>query len=299
MASQFPHLHQSAVGLMALSEKERIAKIQTPVWIGYPAASKILVRLEELLEYPKYHRMPNLLITGDTNNGKTMLVNRFCKAHPCDDNPDGEAAIIPVLYIQAPPTPEEGRFYDNILDKIGAPFRPQDRASKKAFQAVKLLKTVGVRLLIIDEIQQILAGSMKKQRAFLNVIKGFGNELKIPIVGVGTREADRAIQTDLQLSNRFDAAFLPRWKSDDNYIRLLLSFEKILPLAQPSGLGEQGLSTKLMSMSEGYIGEIARILVDASVMAIKSGHEKIDVDVLKKINWISPSQRRYRSEFGG
>ncbi|TIH15595.1 AAA family ATPase [Marinifilum sp. JC120] len=299
MTSQFPHLCESAVSLMALSEQERIAKIQTPVWIGYPVASKILARLEELVEYPKSHRMPNLLITGDTNNGKTMLVNRFCKAHPRDDNPDGEAAIIPVLYIQAPPTPEEGRFYDNILENINAPFRPQDRASKKAFQAVKLLKAVGVKLLIIDEIQQILAGSMKKQRAFLNVIKGLGNELKIPIVGVGTREADRAIQTDLQLSNRFDAAFLPRWRLNANYIRLLLSFERILPLAQPSGLDERGLSTKILSMSEGYIGEIARILADASVFAIKSGHERIDVDILGKINWISPSQRRYRSEFGG
>jgi GTPase SAR1 family protein len=57
------------------------------------------------------HRMPNLLIVGDTNAGKTMLANRFVQVHPADDNPHGEAAIVPVLAIQTPPGPDEGRFY--------------------------------------------------------------------------------------------------------------------------------------------------------------------------------------------
>lgn len=299
MTSEFSHLHARIAGLMALPQKERIAKIRTPVWIDYSVANKVLSQLEDLLEYPKMHRMPNLLITGDTNNGKTMLVNKFRKAYTPNDNSEGEAAIIPVLYVQAPPAPEEGRFYDNILESLFAKFRPEDRASKTAFQVVKLLKTVGVKVLIIDEIQHILAGSMKKQHSFLNVIKGLGNELQIPIVGVGTREADRAIQTDLQLSNRFEAAFLPRWKFNANYIRLLMSFEQILPLAHPSSLDERGVATKILSMSEGYIGEISKILTDASVLAIRSGHERIDVGILEKLDWLSPSQRRFRPEFGG
>lgn len=299
MITDFPHLHESAAALMQLSQEERVYKVRTPIWIGYPTANEILRKLEEFLEYPKSHRMPNLLITGDTNNGKTMLVKRFCRTHPASDNPEGEEAIVPVLYIQAPPIPEEGRFYDVILDRLFAPFRPADRAAKKGFQAVKLLKAVGVKILIIDEIQQILAGSMNKQRAFLNVIKDFGNDLEIPIVGVGTREADRAIQTDLQLSNRFGAALLPRWKFDRNFLSLLMSFERVLPLAYPSNLCDPSLSSKIFSMSEGYIGEVARLLTDAAVVAIRSGNEKIDIKVLNKLNWIAPSKRRYRPEIGG
>ena len=69
-------------------------------------------------------------------------------------------------------------------------------------------------MLIIDEIHHILAGNLNRQKGFLNVIKYLGNELEIPVVGVGTRDAYRAIQTDPQLANRFEPAVLPRWELD-------------------------------------------------------------------------------------
>ena len=299
MSEQYPHLNPQTVEYLGLAEDERIVKIRSPRWIGYPQSEKALAKLEDLLSYPKSHRMPNLLIVGDTNNGKTMLVQRFCGAHPPNDNPEGEAAIVPVMYIQAPPTPDEGRFYNAILEKLFAPFRPSDRVSKKESQAIRLLKYVGLKMLVIDEIHQILAGNMNKQRAFLNVIKFLGNELQVPIVGVGTKDAFRAIQTDTQLANRFEPAQLPRWKLDKNYRRLLVSFERMLPLATPSNLHEATLATRIFKMSEGYIGEISRVLTEAAVAAVRSGHERIDLTVLKELDWCAPKDRRYRPEHGG
>ncbi len=38
---------------------------------------------------------------------------------------------------------------------------------------------------------------------FLNLIRFLGNQLRIPLVGVGTREAYLAIRSDDQLENRF------------------------------------------------------------------------------------------------
>ena len=48
-------------------------------------------------------------------------------------------------------------------------------------------------MLIIDDVQHVLAGPTLKQRHFRNVIKYLGNELQIPIVGVGTRDAFNAL----------------------------------------------------------------------------------------------------------
>jgi type II secretory pathway predicted ATPase ExeA len=236
--------------------------------------------------------MPNLLIVGDTNNGKSMLVNRFSSRHKPEDNQEGDAAIVPVLCMQAPPIPDEGRFYNTILELLFAPYKPGDRADRKQFQAIKLLKTVGLKLLIIDEIHHILAGTMTKQRAFLNVIKYLGNELQVPIIGVGTKDAFRAIQTDLQLSNRFDHALLPRWQNDDDYLRLLATFERAMPLRHASNLIEGGLANKIYSMSEGYIGEIDRLLIEAAVQAVNMGKECIDGKLLDRIAWTAPSDRR-------
>lgn len=235
---------------MDADTEERIWHIRSPHWIGYPQAEHILNKLEDLLVYPKIHRMPNLLIVGDTNNGKTMLAHRFLRKHPADQNLDGDSVLVPVLLVQAPPVPDEGRFYNTILDAIFAPYKSHDRIDKKQTQVIHLLKRMQTRMLIIDEIHHILAGSMNRQRAFLNVIKYLGNDLQIPIVGIGTKDAFRALQTDPQLSNRFEPAVLPRWNLDRNFLRLLVSFERMIPLKRPSELQTRELAVRLYNMSE-------------------------------------------------
>lgn len=293
------HLNESAVKLLELSPQERIEKIRSPRWIGYPRAKTILAKLEDLLVYPQSHRMPNLLVVGDTNNGKTMLVQRFCGLHPASDNPGGDGVHVPVLFVQAPPTPDEGRFYNAILELLFAQYKPNDRVDKKQFQVIKLLKYVGLRMLVIDEIHHIMAGNLNKQRTFLNVIKYLGNELQIPIVAVGTRDAFRALQTDPQLANRFEPALLARWEFNTDFLRLLASFERMLPLREPSDLHDTVLATKLFSMSEGYIGELSRLLTIAGAYAVESGKERIDEKTLNVIEWVSPSERKRQIDRGG
>lgn len=286
------HLNEAAAALLELPDNERIERIRSPRWIGYPRAKQILAKLEDLLVYPKSHRMPNLLIVGDTNNGKTMLAQRFHSLHPASDNPGGDGVHVPVLFIQAPPTPDEGRFYNAILEILFAPYKPNDRVDKKQFQVIKLLRYVRLGMLVIDEIHHILAGNLNRQRAFLNVVKYLGNELQVPIVGIGTKDAFRALQTDPQLSNRFEPAVLPRWSFDTEFLRLLASFERMLPLREPSNLHETGLATKVFSLSEGYIGELSRLLTEAAAEAVESGRERIDARTLDSIGWVGPSERK-------
>lgn len=294
--SSYSHLNDSAIETLTLSDAERIHKIRSERWIGYPKAKQILAKLEDLLIYPRTHRMPNLLVVGDTNNGKTMLAQRFMNLHPADDNPDGEGIIAPVLLVQAPPVPDEGRFYNAILEMLFAPYRPSERVDKKQFQVIKLLRYIGLKVLVIDEIHHILAGNMNRQKAFLNVIKYLGNELQISIVGVGTKDAFRALQTDPQLSNRFEPITLPRWEMDHDFQRLLASFERMLSLKQPSGLAQHELASTLFAMSEGYIGELSRLLSDASALAIHSGAEQISSKLLQQLDWTPPSRRKRQLE---
>jgi len=292
MSEALSHLTVATAKALTLPNDERIERIRKPRWIGYPRSKVVLDKLEDLLVYPKMHRMPNLLIVGDTNNGKTMLVERFKKQHPASDNPSGEGISVPVLVIQAPPVPDEGRFYNTILEALFAPFKPNDRVDRKQFQSIKLLRYVGLKMLVIDEIHHVLAGNMNKQRAFLNVIKYLGNELQVPIVGVGTKDAFRAIQTDPQLANRFEPAVLPLWKFDDEFLRLLKSFEMLLPLRHASKLYDTSLATTIFSMAEGHIGELSKLLAEAAVLAVQNGSERIDAKLLKEVGWIGPSERK-------
>lgn len=300
------HLNESAREALTLKVDDRIGYIRKERWIGYSDALEALELLEDLYTHPKKHRMPNMLLVSETNNGKTTIFNRFQRKHPSHDNPEGDTIVVPILIVLAPPVPDEGRFYNNILRKLGAPFNENDKPCKKQFQVMTLFERLCIRVLIIDEIQDILAGGKVQQRNFRNAIKHLGNELMIPIVGGGVEAAFNAIQTDDQLANRFKPFFLPKWKigdgvkaENDSYLKLLASFERMLPLAKPSGLTQPEIALKILGMSDGLIGEIAEILRLAAVKAVKTKKELIDIKLLDQIRWVPPGERKWKVSYTG
>ena len=219
-----PHLHPNTAKLLELSDRERQKAALATKWIPYTRARHVAGKLEDLLHHPPSHRMPNLLVVGDTGNGKTVILKRFVEAHaPFAREEDGRL-IWPALYVQAPVGPDEGRLYNIIMDHICAPYRRNDRVDHKQQQVIHMLRHMEVKLLIIDEIQHLLAGNQTKQRLFLNVLKYLSNELMIPLVCAGIRTAFNAIQSDEQLASRFEPVALPKWTVGDEYFRLLLSF---------------------------------------------------------------------------
>ena len=257
--ADYTHLTEKAASKLLLSDEERIIHIKKPRWIAYRKANELLNKLEDLLNHPSQPRMPNMLIIGDTNNGKTMLVNKFRDLHPADENLEGEAVIIPVLYIQAPPGPDERGIYNAILNRLFEPYGRSEATDAKRDRVVSILRRVGLGMIMIDEIHHVLAGSYTKQRNSLNALKYLGNELCVPIVGMGTSEAIRAVQTDPQLANRFVPEVLPKWSNGADLIMLLKSFEKIIPLKNPSSLHTPTLVNSIIELSGGTIGEISQV----------------------------------------
>lgn len=284
------HLIPAAAAELDRPVEERISRLRRPSWIGYTRAQTILEQLEHMLRHPGTHRMPNLLLVGDTNNGKTMLIRRFVERHPAERGDLGSTRR--ALLIQAPPVPDERRLYFAILDALHAPYSPSGLTAAKMTLVVTVLRKVGVRMLIIDEIHHLMAGHLEKQRQFLNVLKYLSNELQLSLVGAGIKDALRAIQTDPQLANRFEPVALPRWTLDREFRMLLMSFEQVLPLRNPSDLAGRQLATPLFAMSEGTIGELANLLCVAAAAAIRIGRERIDQALLKQIGWIRPSERK-------
>ena len=128
-----------------------------------------------------------------------------------------------------PSEPTVIRFYTGLLAALGAPLRPRQRLAELEQRTLGLLRAVGVQMLVIDELHNVLAGRADARREFLNLIRFLGNELRIPLVGVGTREAYLAIRSDDQLENRFEPFTLPRWEPDGLGCSLLASFAASFP----------------------------------------------------------------------
>ncbi len=295
--SDYPHLNAAAASVVQRTQEERLVWMAEQRWIGYPTAKEGLAKLARLMRTPKKHRMPNLLIVGHTNNGKTSIVERFVEDYPrLEQRKDDGYVDVPIMNIQAPPTPDENSFYCQILDQLFAVYRDSEKIATKRSKVVSLLLRANTKLLIIDEIHNILAGHLEKQRQFLNVIRYLGNELRIPIVALGTKDALRAVHADPQLSNRFEPFALPRWKPDKNFQQLLASFESILPLKRASKIYQPQIQSKLCSLCEGLIGELSELLNRLAEEAIDNGTEQITYEQIVNFNWRIPSQRKKETE---
>ena len=287
------HLRPETRALAALPAPERVARLKGDRWIGYGRASLVLGKLGQLLaREPGRVRPLNLLIIGPTNNGKTMIAEKFHRAHPARTSADGAREIVPVLMVQMPAEPTVARFFGALLAALHTPVGDHGSSHRKEIFALRLLREVGTRLLIIDEVHNLLAATARRQRELLSLLRYLGNELRIPIACLGTRDAYLAIRTDDQLENRFHPFLLPRWEDDAELARLLVSFEAMLPLREPSHLGAPAMRALLVQRSEGTIGEIAMLLVEAATAALLAGRERIDSAALAAADYRTPSLRR-------
>jgi hypothetical protein len=286
----YQHIHPDFQHILLLSDQERIAFLDAPRWIGYQRAQTILDTLQGLMQKPKRPRMPNLLIVGESNNGKTTIIDRFnqlCGQGYVDDNSD---PVKPVIIAEAPPEADEKALYVSILERFFTPYRISDPVTKLRYQVIHLMRACQVKLLIIDEMHSLLTGTAIKQRQVMNAIKLLCNELAIPIVAVGTLEAVRVLHTDPQHASRFDVITLPSWKLDKEFQRLLASFERVLPLKKPSKLSQPELASLIHSISSGNIGDLHKLLIACATAAIQSGTEQIDRQIVESKSWVRPTK---------
>ena len=287
--TEYTHLHPEFRHVMLLSDQERIAFINQPRWIGYEAANQILATLNELIDQPQKPRMLNLLLVGEPNNGKTTIVRHFHETYYQKlegENPEG---FKPIILAESPPTAEEKGLYVSILERFFTPYRISDPTVKLRYQVIHLCRSCRVKMLIIDEFHSLLAGSAMKQREIMNAIKLMCNELMIPIVAVGTAEAVQVLHTDPQHASRFDVRRLPTWQLDAGFAKLVASFERILPLKQPSTLRSTDNIQLLHSISGGNLGNLQRLLATCAAAAIKDGSEKVDKSLIEKHMWLRPT----------
>ena len=92
----YKHLNDATRALLEGTDKDRIRAIRAGTWLAYKRAREILQLMEDLLEYPKITRMPNILLVAPSFNGKTSILRRFLDNHPPSQDPAGEVTICPV-----------------------------------------------------------------------------------------------------------------------------------------------------------------------------------------------------------
>jgi len=251
-------------------DEARIRRIRADRFVPYARAVEGLRMLEDLLAYPERTCMPNVLIHADAGMGKTMLALKFRRDHPPSFDASCGVTTTPVIFVEMPSAPDEGRFYTRLLDSIAAPIEPRATLARKEAMALRILPQLKPGMLMIDEVQHLLSGSYRQQRQALNLIKSLGNQLRVPIVALGTPDALQVIRTDPQVQSRFWTFEMTRWREDDELRSLLATIGTVLPLRRPSGLHEHAVVKLLLAHSGGVTRDLFRIIVHAAEAAVRS-----------------------------
>lgn len=268
-----------------LSDEERIFFIQKDKWVDYPDANKILTKIEDIFKAPKSIRSRGMLLYGDSNNGKTAILKRFYRKFSKDEYLDEDGDLIhlmPIVYVIAEASSDESVMFTEILSSMNVPVNYKEKVIKKKEEAVYYLNLMQTKLIIIDEIQNVLHGPHNKMAQLITSLKTLNNKTGIPIILAGTQDAMSAISIDNQTKSRFKPYELPLWNNDENFLRFIATLEAMIPLKKASNIYKNyDLFTYIYGLSNGCIGEVINILKDAAIYAIRTKSEKITKKEIK------------------
>lgn len=280
-----PHLAPQAARLLASSDDHRISAMRTERWIGFSRARHALEHLQSLCDHPPSTRPPGLAIYAHSGMGKTMLVEKFRRANPPTVSTFAGTEAVPVLSISLCSKPSERRIYAQLLTSAGVSIRHAGTLVELEVRTLALLKQLKVRVIVIDEVHNLLAGSAREQRVILQLFRRLSNELKVSLVCLGIADAREAIAGDTQLARRLDQLALPRWKADEEFQSLVVAILRSLPLRQPSALSAHSLRT-LARVTDGITAKVFIMFNELAIEAVRSGKEQItddDVETWKPV----------------
>jgi type II secretory pathway predicted ATPase ExeA len=282
--TEYPHLLPHVRPLAALADDERVARVQAERWINHRAASLALDLLQEALEQPHRERMENILLLGESGMGKTMLLRKFerAHAHPFDKSSGIECRA--VLMMRMPHEPTEEAFVGQLLAALHAPAsevgtRRQTWGLRE--RAFRLLREVGVQVLVIDEINSVLVGTPRQQRLFLQLLRFMSNELSVALVCAGVPEARHALLSDAQLRSRFTDIELQPWRADAELQRFVNLLVAGLALRRPSPVDSAKVRRLLAERTGGVTLSVTKVIERAAVAAIRSGRECVDLTAIE------------------
>ena len=282
-----PNLAPQFRKYLEMSDEERIYFIQKDKWIDYPLANKVLLKMQDIFNAPKSIRSRGMLLYGDSNNGKTAILKKFYRDFSKDEYIDEDGDLIhlmPIVYVISESSSDESVMFSKILSAMNVPVNHKEKVTKKKEEVIYNLGIMKTKLIIIDEIQNVLQGPYNKMTQLITSLKTLNNTTAIPIILAGTQDAMSAISIDNQTKSRFKPLELQNWNNDENFSRFITTIEAMLPLKQASNLYQNyELLTYLHELSNGCIGEVIDILKDASIYAIRTKSEKITKKEIKEI----------------
>ena len=279
---------------------EEVRKADAATRIAYLAEKQVIhhsrmialeERLHNIVRAPEPHEQ-SVAIFGRSFNGKSTLSKHFASLYPIDLNPLGDAAQAKVVRVSMPGEASVREFAIRILRFVGEPFNQTWSTSHLTSMMYAVLQTMGTKLLIIDEFQDLQNGTYRNREALKNVVKSIGEDCACGVALFGTEKGIDLLNDDPQLQRRFEQVPITPWFAGDDANILIHNLEVRLPLRKASHIvADPQLVETILEKGDHVIGHIRRVMLQAAQTAIQTGREVIDAKTLKTMDWVPLSER--------
>jgi len=282
MDELYPHLLVESAALLAKSIDERIAWINTDRFIMHANAKPALSAMKDIFNRPPCIRPACLAIIGDSNEGKTAVVNRFFRDMGGDPaSIFGNHDEMPIVLAEMPPRATEPRICLAIARALHLTSSANSKSRLVSDHVYRALVAKKVRVLILMEFQHAEPLPKCERQVVLDMVKGISNQ-GISVFAVGTEEAKKLVAEDEQVANRMRVIRIKGFDQGQDLMDFLHSLQAFYPLPQPSSLGEKQMMTMIYRRTLGITGEVIALCNAAAVWAVRNNRPCIDAEALVK-----------------
>lgn len=281
---------------LSIDEIRRLPSIERLIYverlrITYPLWNEIMARLEECYELqPFAAEPPCLMLTAKTGAGKSTLFKSFAERHPAYWTKSGK--IVPVLQatILCPATVKG--VASTLLFALGDPEYDRGTLTMMTKRLVHFIIECQTKVIGLDEFQHLVDRDKKKVlRTVSDYLKTLiKDETKASLILIGIEdEAEQILKANEQLARLFGDPVILRpfsWdetqpaKTIDVFRALLKQIESHLPLQEVSNLSELTRARQCFLACNGVLGYLMTLLREATRMALKTGHERLNDTLL-------------------
>lgn len=272
-----PHQHLAARyrADAARSDSERIDLIRKGVVIEHAAYSRAMDYAHWILSQPPGAPGKGMLLMGEPGAGKSTFGEELARE---------TAGKVVVINAEGARTMRE--FYGRILQVVDGPIARRMHTPDRELAVLRILRALGVKALVVDEVQDLAKGTDRELQRVLFGIKYLSNALRAPLFCLGTPEASSAFRSDRHLAQRLRNFHLPTWTLDQSFADLVAVVVETLPLRCASTLRNEAALRYLLEISGGSLRNIMERITCAAVRSILSGEERLTLQGLKDAEFV-------------